>query len=161
MTKRVARSGPRNPAFLHKLDLIHTIPESLTMIIFQKPIYKNASHSKGLKILMKVYGLDFGGEVLKGLKCLCLQYRLASQNVPFGETGICGFGVFPIWHFAIDINSVNAPKCCNLGQAAIFLVPGKTDFILLDVTLLELSQHPMHEMTKCQKYNQNISHNVT
>ena len=39
---------------------------------------------------------------------------------PFGETGVfCGFGVFPIWHFAIDINSVNAPKCCNLGQAAI------------------------------------------
>ena len=34
-----------------------------------------------------------------------------------------------------------------------FLVPGKTDFILLDVTLLEMSQHPMHEMTKCQKYN--------
>ena len=53
---------------------------------------------------------------------------------PLLKTGICGFGFFPIWHFAIDINSVNAPKCCNLGQAAISCT-GKTDFILLDVTL--------------------------
>ena len=80
------------------------------------------------------------GEVQKGfiLKCLCLQYTLASQFFPFFapllKTGICGFGFFPIWHFAIDINSVNAPKCCNLGQAAISCT-GKTDFILLDVTL--------------------------